>query len=235
VHSISYGSKESAFKAADMARDNTEFQKLGVQGFTILVASGDSGTGHDGLFRCKRFMPNYPSTSPYVTSVGGTYIIGSDESSWNYSGGGFSSAFPMPAYQQAAVSAYLKAQGSQLPAATMFSSTNRAVPDISAVATNFNVIMQGFWDNQASGTSASAPVWAAIVALLNDARAAAGKPPLGFLNPALYKLGDVGRDIVAGDPNKDKPCKAGFAAAPGWDAVTGLGSPLFSKLVAGLV
>jgi len=235
VHSISYGSKETAFELADMQRDNTEFMKLGAQGFTILVASGDSGTGHSGLFRCKGFAPNYPSTSPYVTSVGGTYITGADEDAWNYSGGGFSTAFPMPAYQTSAVSAYLKAQGSALPDGAFFNATNRAVPDISAAATNFQVIMQGFWDNEASGTSASAPVWAAVFSLLNDARAGVHKPPLGFVNPALYKLGDVGRDITTGEPNQDKPCKAGFAPAAGWDAVTGLGSPLYSKLVSGLV
>jgi len=234
VHSISYGSKETAFEVADMERDNTEFQKLGVQGHTILVASGDSGTGHQGIFRCKGFAPNFPSTSPYVTSVGGTYISASDEKSWNYSGGGFSTAFPMPAYQQEKVAAYLQSQGTSLPDSSLFNASNRAVPDISAVATNFNVLMQGFWDNQASGTSASAPVWAAIFSLINDARTGLKKPPLGFVNPALYKLTSVGRDITSGEPNQDKPCKAGFAPAAGWDATSGLGSPIFSMLMSEL-
>merc|ERR1719272_1672106 len=170
VHSISYGSKESDFKQADMDRDNTEFIKLGVQGFSILVASGDSGTGHTGIFRCKEFMPNFPTTSPYVTSVGGTYISAQDETGVAFSGGGFSTVYPMPSYQTDSVHAYLSS-GTTLPSAALYNASGRAVPDVSAVSTNFNVVIQGFWDSEIAGTSASAPVWAAITALLNDARA----------------------------------------------------------------
>jgi len=218
-----------------MARDNVEFMKLGVQGFTILVASGDSGTGHDGLFRCKRFMPNFPATSPYVTAVGATYFTGADESAVDFSGGGFSTAFPMPSYQSQAVSDYLKG-GKSLPASNMFNASNRAIPDIAAVGTNFNVLIQGYWSGPTiCGTSASAPVWAAIIGLLNDARAGKFKKPLGFLNPALYSMPSVGKDITEGSPNKDSPCKEGFAPSEGWDPATGLGSPSYATLVKGLV
>jgi len=120
----------------------------------------------------------------------------------------------------------------------MFNVTNRAIPDIAAVGTNFNVLIQGFWSGPTiCGTSASAPVWAGIVALLNDSRAQMGKKPLGFLNPALYAMkgGTVGKDITAGASKAGSPCKQGFAADDGWDAVTGLGSPDYGTLLQALV
>lgn len=73
---------------------------------------------------------------------------------------------------------------------------------------------------------------AGLVAVANDARAAAGKPAAGFLNPLLYGAkGGVGTDIVAGN-NKHGRCPKGFPAVVGWDAVTGLGTPLWSTLSA---
>lgn len=233
VHSISYGSPETAFKAPDMARDNTEFQKMGLMGYSILVASGDNGPGKSGLFRCKSFNPNYPATSPYVTAVGGTSLTGTEETGWISSGGGFSNIFTAPDYQKAAISSYLAS--ASLPDAALFNATGRAIPDVAAVATNFRVIMQGFWDNSCSGTSASAPVWAAALALVNDQRLGSGKKTLGFVNPALYSAGvaGVGTDITTGE-NKAGGCKQGFPAAQGWDPVTGLGTPNFATLLKSL-
>jgi tripeptidyl-peptidase-1 len=86
-----------------------------------------------------------------------------------------------------------------------------------------------------SGTSAATPVWAGIIAQLNGVRAAAGKPGLGFLAPFLYSLandGGVGTDIVTGADNANPPCTQGFAPVKGYDCVTGLGTPLWSKLLA---
>lgn len=233
VHSISWGSPESAFKAEDMARDNIEFQKMGLMGFTVLVASGDNGPGKRGFLSCKGFDPQFPATSPYVTAVGGTYLSsGQQETGWSHSGGGFSNAFAIPEYQQAAVSAYLSS--ASLPDAKLFNRTGRAIPDVSALATNYRVLMQGFWDEQVSGTSASCPVWAALLALVNDRRLAGGKRELGFVNPALYQLGvGVGQDITLGT-NKASGCKEGFEASAGWDPVTGWGTPSFPALLKSL-
>merc|ERR1711907_141964 len=233
VQSISYGSPETAFKQADMERDNTDFQKMGLMGYTVLVASGDNGPGKTGLFRCKSFNPNFPATSPYITAVGGTSLTGTAETAWESSGGGFSNVFPAPSYQKAAVASYLSS--ASLPNATLFNRTGCAIPDVAAVATNFRVLMQGFWDNDCSGTSASAPVWAAALALINDKRIGSGKKTLGFVNPALYAAGvaGIGTDITSG-ANKAGGCKQGFPATKGWDPVTGLGTPSFATLVKSL-
>jgi len=234
VQSISYGSPESAFKPADMARDNTEFQKMGLMGYTVLVASGDDGPGKNGIFKCKSFNPNFPATSPFVTTVGGTSLTGGVETSWPSSGGGFSNSFVAPAYQKDAIAAYLSS--ASLPDSGLFNKTGRGIPDIAAVATNFRVIMQGFWDNQCSGTSASAPVWAAALALINDKRLALGKKTLGFVNPVLYSAGvaGIGTDVTTGE-NQAGGCKEGFSASKGWDPVTGWGTPKFDTLVKTLV
>jgi tripeptidyl-peptidase-1 len=113
-----------------------------------------------------------------LQSKGGTEI------GWTGSGGGFSANYPQPAYQAAAVRQYLGQTG--LPDSEYYNASGRALPDVSALSTNYEVVIQGLW-GPISGTSAAAPTFAAIVTLLNDARYQAGKGPLGFLNPWLYQ------------------------------------------------
>eukprot|EP00854_Cymbomonas_tetramitiformis_P013452 gene13452-15897_t len=206
VHSISWGSPEvsSWFTDDTLIRTNVEFMKLSLLGFSVIVSSGDSGTGNTGIFKCKKFDPNFPATSPYVTAVGGTYLDASDvntELGWASSGGGFSSKFSMPQYQAEAAQAYLQKAGAagNLPDEQYFNSSGRAIPDVAALAVNYEVAMQGFWDDGVSGTSAAAPVFAGIVALLNDARFAQGKKALGFLNSWLYQTASIGSDILSGE------------------------------------
>ena len=74
VHSISWGSEESSYADDKKSRDSTEFMKMGAQGFTVVIASGDDGTGSSGWFSCGKFDPTFPASSPYVTAVGGTYL-----------------------------------------------------------------------------------------------------------------------------------------------------------------
>ena len=84
------------------------------------------------------------------------------------------------------------------------------------------------------GTSASAPTFAGIVSLLNEARIVAGKPVMGFLNPFLYKNADAFTDVVLGSNKISRggvPLKYGYDCSAGWDPVTGLGTPVFSKLL----
>ena len=103
----------------------------------------------------------------------------------------------------------------------------RGYPDVSAIGENLPVIIDGITTNQ-SGTSASAPIFAGIVTLLNEARIESGKGPLGFLNPLLYQNPGAFNDITIGNnPGCGTP---GFSAVPGWDPVTGLGTPDFEKL-----
>jgi len=99
---------------------------------------------------------------------------------------------------------------------------------VSGLATNYQVVIEGYV-GPISGTSASTPVFAGLIALINDELIKQGKPVLGFLNPLLYQLNKVGNDIVKGN-NKQSPCPTGFSATNGWDAITGLGSPNFDYL-----
>eukprot|EP01062_Namystynia_karyoxenos_P076404 TRINITY_DN7483_c0_g1_i1.p1 TRINITY_DN7483_c0_g1~~TRINITY_DN7483_c0_g1_i1.p1 ORF type:complete len:559 (+),score=176.86 TRINITY_DN7483_c0_g1_i1:80-1678(+) len=231
VLSISWGSGESGYQAAHMQAGSAEFQKLGAAGISVFAASGDAGTGSQGFLGCKKFDPTWPATSPYVTSVGGTYLTGGVEKGWSDSGGGFSAVFTRPSYQDAAVAGYTAAAA--LPPAGLWSAGGRATPDVSALGTNFKTTSGGA-EGLISGTSAATPTYAGLVAVLNAERASRGKPTLGFINPALYaSLAGSGKgpgfDVTEGN-NKHSGCPAGFPATKGWDAVTGMGTPLLAEL-----
>lgn len=219
VQSVSWGSQESGFDMSQREAWNAEFQKLGAAGFTVLAASGDSGTDHSGIFSCGHFEPGFPASSPYLTAVGGTYLPtsapaaaadGTDEVGWALSGGGFSNTFARPSYQDAAVTKYLG--GSGLPDQQYWNKTGRGIPDVAALSTNFQIYIQQSL-GPLSGTSAATPTFGTLVACANAERSKAGKSPLGFINPVLYKAGSagIGTDVVSGN-NKDPSCPAGKCA-----------------------
>ncbi|KAF7983704.1 hypothetical protein HWV62_19635 [Athelia sp. TMB] len=221
------------------------FATLGARGVSILFSSGDDGVG-DGDCKSNNgtnavaFQPNFPASCPFVTSVGATQKI-SPEIAATFSAGGFSNYFSTPSYQTNATSAFIKSLGTKYAglykcgssvncAPVTFSQSGRGIPDVSAQGLNFQIVVNGSV-TLVSGTSASSPTFAAIVALLNDYRISEGKAPLGFLNPFLYGAGVAGlTDITSGfNPG----CGTlGFAARAGWDPVTGLGTPNFEKLQA---
>ncbi len=159
-----------------------------------------------------------------MTSVGSTQNI--DEQAAPFSSGGFSNVFKRPAYQDDAVAAYLKQLGNTNQG--LFNTEGRAFPDVSAQGVNFVVDVAGQGQG-VSGTSASSPVFASVIALLNDELLNQGKAPLGFLNPLLYSQGAAAlNDITKGS---NPGCGTdGFPALTGWDPVTGLGTPDFAKL-----
>lgn len=201
---------------------------MGAQGFTVLVASGDEGTGSTGWLFCDKFDPTFPATSPYVTAVGGTYLQNGKEITWQSSGGGFSTIFDRPSYQDAQVQNYLST--ASLPSAKYYNAKGRAIPDVAAAATNYDTIIEKYW-GPISGTSAAAPVFAAVLAMVNAKREEEGKSALGFVNPLLYSLKNgVGQDITEGE-NKASNCSEGFKATEGWDPATGLGTPNFATLL----
>ena len=154
-------------------------------------------------------------------------------------GGGFSSQWAQPPYQTEFVQNYLRAGGENIPPPYLFNPQNRAYPDISAMATNY-IIYLNQTTHVIGGTSASAPVISAIIALLNNQRFHAGKAPLGFLNPLIYSLAadpNAGyfNDVTSGDSNRCSAvpthcCYYGYQAEVGWDAVTGVGTPNFQLL-----
>ena len=149
-----------------------------------------------------------------MTSVGATVNIGPEVAA-NFSGGGFSNYFTRQSYQSEAISTYLSILGKTYQG--LYNATGRAYPDISAQGVNFATILNGE-DTLVSGTSASTPTVASIVALLNDKLLAAGKPVLGFLNPLLYSKGTSAlTDIISG--NAEGCNTDGFSAVKGWDPV----------------
>ncbi|KAH9850386.1 subtilisin-like protein [Lenzites betulinus] len=246
VVSVSFTGAED-FPPFYMERQCTEIGKLSMMGVTFLFASGDNGVASNGDNLCLSangtavpgtgaFLPNFPSTCPYVTAVGATEVAAGksvhdreEATSLFGSGGGFSNVFPRPAFQKRHVAHYLEKLGNRVDP-SLFNSSGRAIPDLSAnglptvaVIAN-NLTLTG-------GTSASTPIMAAILTAVNDARLAHGKSPIGWINPAIYSnlFADAFNDITNGT---NPGCGTdGFPAMKGWDPVTGLGTPNFPRLV----
>ncbi|XP_073468797.1 tripeptidyl-peptidase 1 [Aquarana catesbeiana] len=246
VHTISYGDDEDSLSVAYMQRINTEFMKAGARGLTILFASGDDGAGCMEVFKGKNaFRPSFPASSPYVTTVGGTSFKNPFQVTYEVtdfiSGGGFSNVFPMPDYQVSAVSHYLKTK-EKLPPDNYYNRSGRAYPDVAALSDNYWVVINRFPVPWVSGTSASTPVFGGVLSLINDQRLKKGKSPLGFLNPALYKLQGNGTlalfDVTEGchfGCFDDLVLGQGFCASPSWDPVTGWGTPNYPELLKSLL
>jgi kumamolisin len=221
VISISWGAAESFWTAQTREALDSEFQAAGLLGITICVASGDDGSsdqGGDG-----RAHVDYPAASPWVLGCGGTRIQVSDstitsEVVWNdgsgsATGGGVSVIYPLPDWQGAAAVP---------PSANDDQTRGRGVPDVAgnaSPATGYWVRVDGV-EARFGGTSAVAPLWAGLVALLNEQLAG----HVGFLNPLLYGETAAFRDITHGD-------NGAYAAAPGWDPCTGLGRPIGTSLL----
>mmetsp|Transcript_114331 Transcript_114331/g.227516 ORF Transcript_114331/g.227516 Transcript_114331/m.227516 type:complete len:594 (-) Transcript_114331:152-1933(-) len=238
VHSVSYGNDEAQQTGANyMYTCNTAFLKAGVRGISILFASGDQGVcGREGCgFLKVRFKPDFPAASPYITAVGGTDFLGSsvgEETTWSGSGGGFSNTFEIPSYQQHAVAAYKSSPDAKLPPQAWWNNTGRGYPDVSALGgtkTPYCIASEGSFQGVA-GTSASSPVVAGIFARLNGLRLAAGKSPMGFLNPFIYANPSAFQDVTTGKNGGGFRPKLGFNAVKGWDPATGWGTPDYEKL-----
>lgn len=155
-----------------------------------------------------------------------------DGTAWKHSGGGFTpskyfTAEADAAWQLNATRAYLDTSrsGVELPPSFMWDDEGRGLPDVSAIATDYSVVVNNA-SMPVSGTSASAPAVAGLVSRLNDARLRAGQPPMGHLNPWLYANPDIFRDVTTGkNDNGGLFGLPGFEAAAGWDPATGLGVP----------
>jgi kumamolisin len=223
IISISWGGPESSWTSQAMTAMDSAFQAAASMGITVCVAAGDGGSS-DGVASGDHV--DFPASSPYALACGGTRlavqgnsiaqeVVWNDGASGGATGGGISTQFPVAAWQ-----ANLKATGSQGSATTL---TMRGVPDVSGNAdpeSGYDVRIDGT-DTVIGGTSAVAPLWAALIARINQASGKAA----GYLNPQIYKSPTAFRDITQGN-NGD------FEAVVGWDACTGLGSPNGSKLPA---
>jgi kumamolisin len=229
VVSISWGGPESMWSAQSVNAFNDVLQSAAALGVTICVASGDSGSsdaaGDPGD------QVDFPASSPYVLACGGTHLSASaqgitNEVVWNdgaqggASGGGVSTVFALPVWQKGLEVSRTGGSGGTGAALSM-----RGVPDVAgdaSPATGYDVLIDGE-ETVVGGTSAVAPLWAALIARIN---AAAGRAS-GFVNPKLYAAKSACRDITEGN-------NGSFAASPGWDACTGLGSPDGAKVAAAL-
>ncbi|KAI1111587.1 peptidase S8/S53 domain-containing protein [Nemania sp. NC0429] len=259
VISVSYGQIEGALPYFYQVRQCHEWMKLGLQGVSVIYASGDSGVANrynsgypnsclneDQLFVDNdgtRYSPSFPVNCPYITAVGATTLLGEHPESGEravskpgsgpadayYSGGGFSNYFPVPSYQASAVKHFMKHYAPNYgPNVYNNSGKARGFPDVAAIGLNVATVWNGSTYG-VGGTSASAPIFAGIVTLLNEERIAIGKGPIGFLNPTLYKHPEAFNDITIG--NNPGCGTDGFNATPGWDPVTGLGTPNYEKLL----
>jgi len=229
VISISWGSAEVNWTGQSMAAFDAACQSAAALGVTITAASGDNGST-DGVTNGKNNV-DFPASSPHVLACGGTKLQGSGstisaEVVWNElsnnegaGGGGVSDVFPLPSWQSTA----------NVPKPTL-SGGGRGVPDVAGNAdptTGYAVRVDGK-NMVIGGTSAVAPLMAGLIAVANTATGKSG----GLLQPLIYST--KGRaafnDITSGTNYEGTP--VGFKAGPGWDACTGLGSPIASKLIA---
>ena len=218
VISISWGSAEVQWTEQSLTNFNEAFKAASLMGVTICVAAGDAGSADrvtDG-----KVHADFPASSPYVLACGGTSLKVSNnkiasETVWHDSdtsatGGGVSEFFTLPDYQTNA--------NVPLSASTGFK--GRGVPDVAADAdpnTGYNVRVDGE-DFVIGGTSAVAPLMAGLVALVNQKN----NNNAGFINPKLYAVQGLCRDITEGD-NITTSTNKGYTAGVGWDACTGLG------------
>jgi kumamolisin len=224
VISISWGAPESQWTQQAMKAMDRAFQDAASLGVTICCASGDRGSAdgeNDGLVHA-----DFPASSPHVLGCGGTKLTGSgqritSEVVWNEgpdssTGGGVSAVFGLPTWQSSA----------HVPASANPEGLNgRGIPDVAGdadPATGYQVLVGG-QEAVFGGTSAVAPLWAGLIAIINQEL---GKP-VGFLNPTLYQLSASSkafRDITSGN-NVSSSEPGAYRAHKGWDPCTGLGSP----------
>ena len=244
VISVSAGWGEHCLTPAEVTGMHQALQAVADRHVTVVAGSGDTGAvsrpcpGSAGAWDPVKEV-SMPAADPLVLAVGGTTLTAShqagayiSETTWadpvgsQGSGGGFSRLFPRPSYQD-----HVPGTG-----------TTRAVPDVAADAaplTGMAAIVddgsQQYTLFGASGTSASAPLWAALIALANQR---AGHD-LGFVNPAVYRIGrgpayhTAFHDITTGNNTViiSSTAVTGYSAGPGWDPVTGWGTPNASVLV----
>ncbi len=226
IISISWGGPESSWTEQAMDSLNSACEDGATMGITIFVASGDDGSS-DGVSSGTPTV-DFPASSPYVTGCGGTKLqISGDtitsEQAWNdlsanegATGGGVSETFALPSFQSNA----------DVPKAPN-GFAGRGVPDVAGDAdpeTGYNVVVDG-QSLVIGGTSAVAPLWAGLVALINQS---IGKNA-GYINPLMYTASAEGalHDITTGN-------NGAYSAGPGWDPCTGLGTPDGDQLLTAL-
>jgi len=227
------------WRTPSLELENQIFLQFAAQGQSFFQASGD-----DGAYCGAASPPWAPTDNPNVTVVGGTQLTTQSpggawagETCWSYfpdepvaSGGGFGTNHALPGYQ---TGIDLAARGG--------SDTWRNSPDVACVAADIWLIANNGEQFSGAGTSAAAPLWAGFAALANQQAAARGLPALGFINPALYRIGKSSEyaaafhDTTTGNNTNNCCGPDRFPAGPGYDLCTGWGTPTGSNLIAALL
>ncbi len=228
VISISWGSAESNWTVQAMTQFDQAFQAAASMGVTVCCAAGDNGSS-DGVADAKPHV-DFPASSPFALACGGTKLVASGstisaETVWNdnptssATGGGVSGHFPLPVYQTSV----------NVPPVAGSTQTGRGVPDVAGdadPASGYRVRVDGK-NFVIGGTSAVAPLWAGLIALMNQKL----PHPVGYLNPLIY--GSLaGRGLLNDITNGNN---GAYTARPGWDPCTGWGSPNGAKLLQALL
>jgi kumamolisin len=245
VVSISWGGPEDSQPQQMLDGLEETLQDAATLGVTVCCASGDNGSADmptndpnnpwDGAPHV-----DFPSSSPFSLACGGTKLVGSgtkivSEQVWNEGsqggagGGGVSNKFARPDYQASL----------NIPASPN-GNNGRGVPDVSGDAdpqTGYQIFLAGN-PGVIGGTSAVAPLWAGLIARMNQRLVKIGSKPVGFLNPIIYGSsianGGVFRDIISGNNDITGTLNGLYAAGPGWDPASGLGTPDGAKLLQAL-
>ncbi|MGO8916248.1 MAG: protease pro-enzyme activation domain-containing protein [Stellaceae bacterium] len=226
VISISWGGPESTWTQQAMTALDQAFQAAAAMGITVCVAAGDGGSS-DGVSDGADHV-DFPASSPYALACGGTSLRASgghiaSETVWNdganggAGGGGVSTVFPLPAWQDGLDVTKTAGGRSELQ--------QRGVPDVAGDAdpeTGYDVRVDGS-NTVIGGTSAVAPLWAGLITRINSSTGGS----VGYINPQIYKSASALNDITKGN-NGD------FRATAGWDACTGMGSPNGTALLSAL-
>jgi kumamolisin len=234
VVSISWGEPDDFLPAQSVQAYHEIFTEAAALGVTICAASGDHGVADlDALHWDKHIHVNHPASDPLVLCCGGTQIDNNVDVVWNdgtpfdpqvfggggwASGGGISPVFAVPDYQK----------GLAMPPSLSSPKPGRGCPDIAMTADNYRTRVHGT-EGPSGGTSAVTPLMACLVAKLNQAL---GKN-VGFLNPLLYANAQAFGDVTQGT-NGIRQTVEGYPATKGWDACTGLGTPIGTALLQAL-
>lgn len=233
VLSISWGLAEDLWTTAGLQGMDNAFIDAAMAGITVLAAAGDNGSNdrvYDGHAHC-----DYPASDPYVIACGGTTLQVKpdetiDEIVWDTplfgyaTGGGISDKWGLPSWQE----------GKGVPPSVNDGvSTGRGVPDVAGNAnpfTGYNVVVDGSWTVE-GGTSAVAPLYAGLFALMNQSLGFR----LGYITPYLYSLYETDAYVDVTSGTNQVPPAPGYSAGPGWDACSGLGRIDGNNLLTGLI
>jgi len=259
IISISFGAAEGKLEKTwggpSLSEMNNLFTRVSLHGITVCISSGDFGSY--GKVDDGKPHVYFPASCQYVMACGGTQFTFRDniiysEVTWDEtvkykqmnftlaSGGGVSQLFNRPQYQEKADITLKTIDNAENPGVEENRNKGRCLPDVAYYAS----LSPGYYiyrdnkDDKGGGTSAAAPLYAALVALINEKLEAMGKQPAGCINSHLYEKGNSGEEKLFDDiteGNNDISGLGIYSAAPGWDACTGWGSVNGSKLLEGLL